>query len=215
MTGTVSTAITEFLNWARGSGLEVVVLILGALLLSRLVKWADVRVDRQVDAGFSRDNALVRSEAIKHRQAVTQVITWVAITVIWAVAVVLCIRPFWHPHRSLIAPAAVVGLLTGLGSSISPATGRARWWISPCPSPQTRRGVLRASEIDEDFARSTRRARYTAGTIGDRSVPNYVDEPGVDADRNTETMAEVEVSIINWRWAGVPFILRSGNSLAR
>jgi glucose-6-phosphate 1-dehydrogenase len=75
--------------------------------------------------------------------------------------------------------------------------------------------VLRSAEIDDDFLRSTRRARYTAGTIGTRSVPNYVDEPGVDARRNTETMAEVEVSINNWRWAGVPFILRSGKSLAR
>jgi glucose-6-phosphate 1-dehydrogenase len=75
--------------------------------------------------------------------------------------------------------------------------------------------ILRASEIDDDFLRSTRRARYTAGTIGERSVPDYVDEPGVDANRNTETMAEVEVSINNWRWAGVRFILRSGKALAR
>jgi glucose-6-phosphate 1-dehydrogenase len=75
--------------------------------------------------------------------------------------------------------------------------------------------ILRASEINDDFHRSTRRARYTAGAIGERLVPDYVDEPGVDANRNTETLAEVEVSINNWRWAGVPFILRSGKSLAR
>lgn len=73
--------------------------------------------------------------------------------------------------------------------------------------------VLRAASVKPDFARSTRRARYTAGTIGDRSVPDYVDEPGVDPDRDTETLAEIEVTINNWRWAGVPFILRSGKSV--
>ncbi|WP_240645929.1 glucose-6-phosphate dehydrogenase [Georgenia sp. SYP-B2076] len=75
--------------------------------------------------------------------------------------------------------------------------------------------VLRAAAIGDDLAGSTRRARYTAGTIGDRWVPNYLDEPGVDPDGKTETLAEVKVGIHNWRWAGVPFILRSGKSLAR
>lgn len=73
--------------------------------------------------------------------------------------------------------------------------------------------VLRASSVDPDFAASTRRGRYTAGKIGRRTVPDYVDEPGVDPERGTETLAEIEVSINNWRWAGVPFILRSGKSV--
>lgn len=73
--------------------------------------------------------------------------------------------------------------------------------------------VLRAADVDPDFASSTRRARYTSGKIGRRKVPDYVDEPGVDPDRGTETLAEIEVSINNWRWAGVPFILRSGKSV--
>ena len=60
---------------------------------------------------------------------------------------------------------------------------------------------------------SARRARYTNGTIDGRSVPDYVAEPGVDAARNTETLAELTVEVDNWRWAGVPFRLRSGKSL--
>lgn len=75
--------------------------------------------------------------------------------------------------------------------------------------------VLRASVIDSDFTKSTRRARYTAGDIAGREVPNYVDEAGIDPARGTETLAEVEVSIKNWRWAGVPFILRSGKALGQ
>ena len=75
--------------------------------------------------------------------------------------------------------------------------------------------VMRASSVDPDFAKSTRRARYTAGRIGDRDIPDYTAEQGVDPSRKTETLAEVEVSINNSRWAGVPFILRSGKALAQ
>ena len=73
--------------------------------------------------------------------------------------------------------------------------------------------VLRASSIKASYAKSTRRARYTAGTIGGRKIPDYAAEEGVDAARGTETLAEVEVGIDNWRWQGVPFILRSGKAL--
>ncbi len=75
--------------------------------------------------------------------------------------------------------------------------------------------VLRASSINDDFTASTRRARYTAGKIGQRKILDYVAEEGVDPANNTETLAEVEVRIQNWRWSGVPFILRSGKSLGR
>jgi glucose-6-phosphate 1-dehydrogenase len=73
--------------------------------------------------------------------------------------------------------------------------------------------VLRASSIKAPYGKSTRRARYTAGTIGGRKVPDYAKEAGVDASRGTETLAEVRVEIDNWRWQGVPFILRSGKAL--
>lgn len=73
--------------------------------------------------------------------------------------------------------------------------------------------VLRASSIKAPYGRSTRRARYTAGTIGGRKVPDYAREDGVDPSRGTETLAEVRVEIDNWRWQGVPFILRSGKAL--
>ncbi|MFI2566029.1 glucose-6-phosphate dehydrogenase [Paenarthrobacter sp. NPDC018779] len=75
--------------------------------------------------------------------------------------------------------------------------------------------VLRASTVKAPYAKSTRRARYSAGTLGGRDVPDYTAEEGVDAARNTETLAEVEVSVDNWRWQGVPFILRSGKAIGR
>jgi glucose-6-phosphate 1-dehydrogenase len=61
----------------------------------------------------------------------------------------------------------------------------------------------------------TRRARYLAGRIGARSVPAYADEAGVDPARRTETFAEVELELDNWRWPGTVFRLRTGKGLRR
>ena len=66
----------------------------------------------------------------------------------------------------------------------------------------------------EGMRRNTVRARYAAGSIGTRQVPSYVDEPGVDPARNTETYASLTVDVDNPRWAGVPFTMRSGKALA-
>lgn len=73
--------------------------------------------------------------------------------------------------------------------------------------------VLRASSVPAPYAGSTRRARYTAGEVAGKKVPDYAREDGVDAARGTETLAEIQVNIDNWRWKGVPFILRSGKAL--
>ncbi len=59
-----------------------------------------------------------------------------------------------------------------------------------------------------------RRARYTAGSVDGRRLPSYTDEDGVDPDRGTETLAEVTLEARTWRWAGVPFVLRSGKALS-
>lgn len=74
--------------------------------------------------------------------------------------------------------------------------------------------VLRATSLwGGDPVTASRRARYTAGTIGERAIPNYVDEEGVDPDLDTETLAEIVVGVDNGRWRGTPFILRSGKAL--
>jgi glucose-6-phosphate 1-dehydrogenase len=74
--------------------------------------------------------------------------------------------------------------------------------------------VLRACQPwNGDPVTAGRRARYTQGSIDDRDVPDYTAEPGVDPSRNTETLAELVVEVDNWRWAGVPFRLRSGKAL--
>jgi glucose-6-phosphate 1-dehydrogenase len=73
---------------------------------------------------------------------------------------------------------------------------------------------VRELTVDE-VLRHTRRARYTEGQIGDRRVPAYVDEEGVDPESRTETLAQVELRLDNWRWPDTTFRLRSGKALGR
>jgi glucose-6-phosphate 1-dehydrogenase len=74
--------------------------------------------------------------------------------------------------------------------------------------------VLRATHVwGDDPVASSRRARYTAGTIDSRDLPSYVNEPGVDPARETETLAEIVFEIRTARWEGVPITLRSGKAI--
>jgi glucose-6-phosphate 1-dehydrogenase len=74
--------------------------------------------------------------------------------------------------------------------------------------------VLRATRIwDDDPVRFSVRGRYTAGRVDGNELPSYVDEEGVDPERNTETFAELTLAVDTWRWAGVPFRLRSGKAI--
>ena len=66
-----------------------------------------------------------------------------------------------------------------------------------------------------DVRDKTVRGQYTAGRIGGQDVPAYYFEKNVDNDSDTETFVAVQAEINNWRWAGVPFYLRTGKRLAR
>ncbi|GIF06877.1 glucose-6-phosphate dehydrogenase [Actinoplanes siamensis] len=74
--------------------------------------------------------------------------------------------------------------------------------------------ALRATRLwGGDPATSSLRARYTAGSLDGRDLPGYAEEDGVDPARETETLAELVLAVDNWRWAGVPFRLRSGKAV--
>ena len=57
--------------------------------------------------------------------------------------------------------------------------------------------------------------QYSAGTIGDKKVPAYRNEPGVNPHSLIPTFAMMKVYLDNWRWQGVPFYLTSGKRLAK
>jgi glucose-6-phosphate 1-dehydrogenase len=59
------------------------------------------------------------------------------------------------------------------------------------------------------------RAQYGPGDAGGQPVPGYAEEPGVPAGSRTETFVALRLEVDNWRWAGVPFYLRTGKRLAR
>lgn len=76
--------------------------------------------------------------------------------------------------------------------------------------------VLRALHplTGEDALRNTLRAQYAAGKQNGKQVDAYLEHEGVLKNSQTETYLAMRVSIDNWRWAGVPFFIRSGKHLA-
>jgi glucose-6-phosphate 1-dehydrogenase len=77
--------------------------------------------------------------------------------------------------------------------------------------------VLRAMQapLFSEVSGMAVRGQYSPGTIGSDNVPGYLEEAGVGAESQTETYAALRLEISNWRWAGVPFYLRTGKRLAR
>jgi moderate conductance mechanosensitive channel len=101
--------------WARGSLLEIILLILGAILLTRFAQWLSGKITNRIDAHAHESDELVRSEAAKHRHLLTQVITWTALAVIYMVTAVLIVEKMGVPLAGLVAPAALLSAAIGFG----------------------------------------------------------------------------------------------------
>ena len=65
----------------------------------------------------------------------------------------------------------------------------------------------------QDAIVKTVRGQYRAGASGGKPVPGYLEESGIDPDSRTETYAAIKAELATWRWAGVPFYLRTGKRL--
>ncbi|MGQ7932670.1 glucose-6-phosphate dehydrogenase [Paraburkholderia sp. D1E] len=66
----------------------------------------------------------------------------------------------------------------------------------------------------EDIRQNVVRGQYRAGAVRGETVDGYIDEPGIRQDSSTETFVALKTDVENWRWAGVPFFLRTGKRLA-
>jgi small-conductance mechanosensitive channel len=108
--------LTDLSAWVRGRGLEIVLVILGSVLLTRLVAWIGARVTDHIDRRFTGGDALVRSEAAKHRHSLTLVPTGTAIVLIYTIAVFLILDLAGIPVTGLVAPATVLGVGLGFGA---------------------------------------------------------------------------------------------------
>jgi len=109
-------ALTELRDWLSGRGLEVVLIILGSVLLARFVSWIGGRITDRIDARSTGGDALVRSEAAKHRHSLTQVLTWAAVVLIYSIAVFFVLDRLGVPVTGLVAPATVLGVGLGFGA---------------------------------------------------------------------------------------------------
>lgn len=108
--------LTDLSTWARTSLLEIAMVVIGAVLLTRFATWFGDRVTTAFDVRARDSDALVRSEAEKHRHAVAQVLTWAAIVLIYSGAALIVLKLLNVPLSGFIAPATVAGVALGFGA---------------------------------------------------------------------------------------------------
>jgi len=108
--------LDPLLTWLAGRGLPIALIVLGSVLLARFVAWTGQKITDRIDARATGGDALVRSEAAKHRHSLTQVITWTLVVLIYAIAVFAVLDQAGIPIGGLVAPATVLGVGLGFGA---------------------------------------------------------------------------------------------------
>jgi moderate conductance mechanosensitive channel len=114
VTGAIA-PLNDFNLWVRDNLLVIVLLVLGAILLTRLAAWTRDKIMAHIEARATETDELVRSEGAKHRQVVAQVVTWSALAVIYVVTGALIVQKLGVPLAGLIAPAALLSAALGFG----------------------------------------------------------------------------------------------------
>jgi small-conductance mechanosensitive channel len=102
-------------QWFLTKGLHITLVVLFAIIATRLIRWIAGRISRRLDRGDDTD-AVLRPESVKHRRAVASVISSVAIAVFYVVVAVDIAGQLGLPIGSLVAPAAVLGAALGFGA---------------------------------------------------------------------------------------------------
>lgn len=106
----------DFPRWFMTAGLHIVLLLIGSLLAVRFVTWVAQRVAKNMANRFNEGDALVRSEASKHRQTMASLISWVLIGLIWVIVALEIVNVLNLPTNPLAGPAAVLGAGLGFGA---------------------------------------------------------------------------------------------------
>jgi small conductance mechanosensitive channel len=108
--------LDPLLTWLADRGLVIALIILGSVLLARFIAWVGEKITARIDARATGGDALVRSEAAKHRHSLTQVITWTLVVMVYAIAVFAVLDRAGIPIGGLVAPATVLGVGLGFGA---------------------------------------------------------------------------------------------------
>ncbi|HSS10621.1 MAG TPA: mechanosensitive ion channel family protein [Acidimicrobiales bacterium] len=105
-------------HWARGHGLEILLIGLGSILINRVTHWLSwryrERLDREAKAQIERGGTA--SERTKQARTVAQVVEWAVVALVYFVAGLLILNRLGLPLTSLIAPATVAGAAIGFGA---------------------------------------------------------------------------------------------------
>jgi moderate conductance mechanosensitive channel len=109
------TPISDFDDWSRSSGLEILMIATGAVVLARLVRWLSEDAMARAEARRRAGESLVRSEDSKHRRAMAQVVTWGLVVVIYTVAALLIVQRFGIALAAFVPVATVAGVALGFG----------------------------------------------------------------------------------------------------
>ncbi|HZN79651.1 MAG TPA: mechanosensitive ion channel family protein [Mycobacterium sp.] len=109
------TTLRDLSQWLLTNGLHIVLVVLFAVITTRLIRWIAGRISKRLDADDGAD-AVLRPERVKHRQAVASVISSVAIALLYVVVSIDVANQLGLPVGSLVAPAAVLGAALGFGA---------------------------------------------------------------------------------------------------
>jgi small conductance mechanosensitive channel len=118
MTVLATGQFTDASRWARGDGLQIILVVLGTVLLSRAVGAIGRLVTGRIDLGTGQAEAdtVTRSEALRHRHSVAQVLVWLANVLLVSIGAVRVINLLGFSITGLVAPAAVLGVALGFGA---------------------------------------------------------------------------------------------------
>ncbi|HZB70864.1 MAG TPA: mechanosensitive ion channel family protein, partial [Acidimicrobiales bacterium] len=105
-------------RWAREDGLEIVLLVLGSVLLTRLIRWGVGRTVSYMDRRAVSDDtdSFTMSETRKHERALAQVVGWATVVLVFLITAFLVIQRLNVPVTTLVAPATLIGAALGFGA---------------------------------------------------------------------------------------------------
>ena len=108
----------DLAHWMRGTGLEIVLVVLGALLLARFVRWLAMRTEARRSDRMQRlqDVGIAPSTEVRHSAALAQVIEWLAVGTIYFTAILLILDRADVPLAGILPTATIVGVALGVGA---------------------------------------------------------------------------------------------------
>jgi small conductance mechanosensitive channel len=108
--------LDDFTQWARTDGLQIPLLAIGAVLLTRLLHWLAGLFAMKVGVNSTETGALAVAEQGRRRAAVSQAVSRTAVALVYFIATMMILTRLGIPITTLVAPATVAGVALGFGA---------------------------------------------------------------------------------------------------